>query len=189
MLSKEERIASRARGKAAEELINYIRAHSDRLDYGEYCLVINAVQDIPALLDSLDEMEAQNQKHTENLMADRGYFKARAEEVESENERWNNANCNTCPIRHWENCEEACESKATLIRELADMAAALDRWKVKAEALEYLVERNLRCVVCVHEDKSKKEIPCNLCKYSGGSVASNWEFDYDRFSKGGDPTC
>ena len=45
---------------------------------------------------------------------------ARAEEAEKENARWNNANCNDCPIMTWEACDEICQDKKTLIQHLAD---------------------------------------------------------------------
>ena len=60
--------------------------------------------DIRALLDALDEMEA-------------------------ENARWNDADCNTCLIASWLACDEICHSKSALIRALAAMNREANRWE------------------------------------------------------------
>jgi hypothetical protein len=119
---------------------------------------------------------------------------ARADEAEKENKQWNDADCNTCPLRNMECCENACQSKLSMAialnETLADrdilecenraLEAGRDHWKARVEAFERFVKGNGRhecCVGCLYQK--------NLGTKAGecqGYTADCWQFDEARFS-------
>lgn len=115
-------------------------------------------EDIPALLDALDE----------------------ADEVIAENERWNNTDCNACPISGWSACEVICASKASLIDWLSTIATDCDRWRDRAKALYQAISPG--CSSCKHPGENSHEYPCSSC-YRGNacSTIDKYEFDEERF--------
>lgn len=91
----------------------------------------------------------QNQKVIE-LLDDLDRAEARAEEAEAANKAWDNTDCDSCPLRLWEACDEICANKRTLIKAIAqyrgwlkaeeDRSAELkkdrDEWEDTAKAAQ-----------------------------------------------------
>jgi len=55
------------------------------------------------------------------------------DEIKSEYETWNDVDCNTCPLRTWEACDEICKSKKSLIQRLAHIASDRKTWIAHAK--------------------------------------------------------
>ena len=50
----------------------------------------------------------------------------RLEEIEKEYRQWNDADCNKCPLKSREACDEICKSMKTMIEKIAELEAELD---------------------------------------------------------------
>ena len=118
------------------------------------------LNDTEILLNELDKMEAlcQNGKSaidTNKRLADeimelaeeRDSYKAlaeaepaRADEAEKENRRWNDQDCNTCPIKGVSvgdsGCDEICFSRATLTSYFSEVIAERDSYKDQLRQLQ-----------------------------------------------------
>ena len=61
------------------------------------------------------------------------------------------------------------------------LVAERDKWKAKAEAMETRIRNNASrimsiCDICVHVDRSGREVPCNTCKYPENGKTDNATF-------------
>ena len=95
-------------------------------------------------------------------------MQAENERLEKENEAWNNKDCNTCPLRTQEACDEICESRKSLTQRLADITSERDRWKARAEKAE--AERD----AAIKDIKSVSQ--CETCAYAGNNPFDGSEY-------------
>ena len=141
---------------------------------GEF--IAAARQDIPALLDALDELEKDydyTSQVLESEMTNANVFAADVTRYQKlwqfEKDRADNAEAGEAAI------------KLFSLTDLAAVKADRDRWKAHADALERaikLCEYDPACVSCIHhiEDGCAPE-NCD------GRTRSGWEFDEARFAR------
>lgn len=92
--------------------------------------------------------------------------------MKAENEQWNDADCNTCPLSGWEACDEKCISKAMMIEFAKSLAQDID---VKLAALLEAEAENerLKAEVCKHCEPKTSENgiatyhDCRECQWRG----------------------
>ena len=98
-------------------------------------------------------------------------------------DQFDNADCNICPLRTWEGCDEICKNRLAMAQWLATIAEDRDRQEKHVEALERAFKScnylHASCEVCVHGGTGGR-----LCEECNDDY-NNWIFDYKRFTKEG----
>ena len=91
-------------------------------------------------------------------------------------------------ISHNEKVNKLCTNPAEsigakAIDEAIQIISERDRYKSRAEALENALKDYALCLSCIYEP----EDVCENCTYYGdGSGIDAWQFDEERFARGGD---
>lgn len=104
-----------------------------------------------------------------------------------EMETWDDGDCNTCPLRGWEKCDEICASKSTMADHISKLGDDIDiklAALMKAEAERDYYKRRAETL-----ERAVKQFPdsCWFCiNVSGCHDDCAFEFDEARFSTGGD---
>ena len=190
-MNKNELEAIRARcAKATPGPWKYIKDHLGFLDivyyqekyriatcaYGSDAeLLAHCREDIPALLDALEEADeciAKVPGEFKQALSDRDYWKARAEE-EAHKKSLIFKLCASSLIEHDEIAEN--EHKA--------LEAERDHWKARADALEDAIKQVMK--------ESVFEQPCDICAFNRPEGCclescgeySHWEFDEARLMR------
>jgi len=95
-------------------------------------------------------------------------LQAENERLKAENDKWNDADCNTCPFCTWEACDEICESRKSLTQRLADITSERDRWKARAERAEAERDAAIKDIMSVSQ--------CETCAYAGNNPFDGSEY-------------
>jgi len=141
------------------------------------------VQDIPALLDALDEMEAENErlKHlVTQAQNERDIISSSLMLAEGDRDRWREIASDY---------EQDC---STLVSELSSAEIMRDRWKVRSEKLREELIVRCACNMCIHSSTPKVNninfIGQNICFdcITSKEGRINFELDEARFTGGDD---
>jgi hypothetical protein len=93
--------------------------------------IAHAREDIPALLEYIGQLRAENA------------------EIKTENEQWNDADCNTCPLRKMECCEQICSSKSSVLEVLHGSINYVDNLEAENAELRARFENAVKLLCAV----------------------------------------